>query len=123
MMPVILLTAKDSQDYVIRGRDAGATAYLIKPITLGRIVDRIVEAVTKPRSFVVSPHYIGPDRREGRGPHGRDKRVIEGLIIPPDYLLAAKVRGDRIALRQALQARADAIAVIRNVLHQHAMTA
>jgi len=120
LMPVILLTAKDGQDSVIQGRNAGATAYLLKPITLGGIVDRITDAVTKPRTFVVSPNYIGPDRRLSRSPIANDRRAgvtpaIEGTIIPPDHLLAAKVKGDRMALRQALQAHADAIALVRRI--------
>ena len=36
-----------------------------------------------------------------------------GVVIPPDHLLAAKVKGDRAALRDALQARGNAIAIVR----------
>jgi CheY-like chemotaxis protein len=112
LLPVILLTAKDSAEHVLRGRDAGATAYLIKPITLGRIVERSVDAVTKPRAFVVSRSYVGPDRRRTRSTSDPPGDIV---VIPPDYLLAAKVKGDRNALRLALQARADAAATVRRI--------
>ena len=124
LLPVILLTAMDSEDYVIRGRNAGATAYLIKPFTLGGIIDRITDAVMQPRAFVVAPHYIGPDRRVGRSPIDKNRRAaevpaFEHIIIPPDFLLAAKVRRDAKALDRALQARADAIALVRRTLQAH----
>jgi hypothetical protein len=95
---------------------------MIKPITLGGIFDRITDAVMRPRPFVVAPHYIGPDRRLGRSTFGKDRRVaevpaFEHIIIPPDHLLAAKVRRDRKALERALKARADAIALIRRTIH------
>lgn len=113
LLPVILLTANDSQECVIRGRDAGATAYLVKPITLGRIVERIIDAVTKPRAFVVSRGYVGPDRRRGR--MLADGSLPDAVVIPPDFLLAAKVKGDQTAIRQALRARIEGIATIRRI--------
>jgi CheY-like chemotaxis protein len=120
LLPVIMLTAKDSQDDVIRGRDAGATGYLIKPITLGGIVERINDAVHKPRAFLVSPNFVGPDRSRGRLPiagAGRIMTTPDGMVIPPDYLLAAKVNGDREAVRKALRDRADAIMLVRRIFH------
>lgn len=122
MLPVIILTVEDRANYVIRGRDAGATAYLVKPVTLGAIIERITDAVVCPRSFVVAPHYLGPDRRQGQSRPRRDRRgaeppAFEHIIIPPDYLLAAKVRRDWKALERAQQARAEAIALIRRTLH------
>ena len=128
LLPVILLTVMDSENYVIRGRNAGATGYLIKPITLGGIIDRITDAVMQPRAFVVAPHYIGPDRRVGRTTVGRDRREeqvieFEPIIIPPDHLLSAKVRRDAKAMDRALQARADAIALMRRTLGARLATA
>ena len=127
MLPVFMLTVKDRADYVIRGRNAGATGYLIKPITLSGIVDRITDAVMSPRSFVVAPNYVGPDRRQGRSPIGAERRAeapaFEPVIIPPDHLLAAKVRRDERALERALQARADAIELIRRTLSLQPMAA
>jgi two-component system, chemotaxis family, chemotaxis protein CheY len=122
LLPVIMLTVKDGEDYVIRGRNAGATAYLIKPITLRGIIDRITDAVMSPRAFVVAPHYVGPDRRQGQTRTGNERRgeqtpAFEHIIIPPDRLLAAKVRRDFVAFDRALQARTEAIALIRRTLH------
>lgn len=122
LLPVIMLTVKDGLDYVIRGRDAGATGYLIKPITLGGIVDRITDAVMSPRAFVVAPNYVGPDRRQGQSTVHKDRRTaevpaFEPIIIPPDHLLAAKVRRDYQAFDRALKTRADAVTLIRRTLH------
>ena len=122
LVPVVMLTVKDSEEDVIRSCNAGATGYLIKPVTLHGIVDRITDAVMSPRAFVVAPKYVGPDRRLGQSRIRKDRReevlAFEPIIIPPDHLLAAKVRRDAMGLARALQLRAEAIALIRRTLHR-----
>ena len=123
LLPVIMLTVKDREDDVIRSRNAGATAHVIKPITLRGIVERITDVVMSPGPFIVAPHYVGPDRRLGQTAVRKERRsaeapAFEPITIPPDHLLAAKVRRDKIALNRALQARTEAIALIRHILHR-----
>ena len=123
LLPVIMLTVKDGEDYVIRSRNAGASAYLIKPITLRGIIERISDVVMSPSAFIVAPHYVGPDRRYGQSMVRKERRTVEApafdpVIIPPDHLLAAKVRRDQWALSRALQARAEAIALVRHALQR-----
>jgi len=118
-MAVILLTAKDREEHVMLGRNAGATGYLIKPIRLGNILDAIKSCVMRPCTSIASRHYVGPERRRSRSAVavacGIETLDDGSVIIPPDHLLAAKVRGDRAALRDAWLARADAIALVRRV--------
>ena len=47
-------------------RDAGITEFLAKPITAGHLFARIAEIVERPRAFVRSETYFGPDRRRNR---------------------------------------------------------
>jgi two-component system chemotaxis response regulator CheY len=44
-------------------RDAGATEILAKPCTPKAIYARLAAIVERPRPFVKSPSYAGPDRR------------------------------------------------------------
>jgi DNA-binding response OmpR family regulator len=118
LLAVILLTAVGSAAHVIGARDAGATGFLVKPISLGRITEGVINAVTKQRPFIVSPGYKGPDWRQpgqtsGGGAQTEATLPAGAIVLPPDGLLLAKVRGDPAAIRAAWQRRADAIAIAR----------
>jgi CheY-like chemotaxis protein len=117
LLPVILLTASGGAEYVLGARKAGATDFLVKPISMNRIIERVMNAVTKPRPFIVSPTYKGPDwRRPGQPAVANDRRQVElpagGFVLPPDFLLLAKVRGDPAAIHEARQRRDESIAIV-----------
>jgi CheY-like chemotaxis protein len=113
MLPMILLTANGGTEYVLEARKAGATDFLVKPISRARIVERVISAVTKQRPFIVSPSYTGPDWRRATQPGGGLEPLPPGaIVLPPDGLLLAKVQDDHMAIREAQQRRATAIAII-----------
>ncbi len=115
LLPVILLTASSGAEHVLGARKAGANDFLVKPISMARIAERVMSAVTKPRGFIVSPSYTGPDWRRPAstaGGESPDPLPADGVVIPPDFLLLAKVRGDPVAIREAKQRRAKAIAIV-----------
>jgi DNA-binding response OmpR family regulator len=116
LLPVILLTANGDAEHVLDARTAGATDFLVKPISMNRIVERVINAVTRPRPFIVSPTYKGPDWRRAGQPGDASDRSQElpagSIVLPPDGLLLAKVRGDPAAIREARQRRAEAIAIV-----------
>lgn len=116
LLPVILLTANSDKEHVIAARDAGASGYVMKPITLGHILERVVDVVTKPNLFVFSAGYKGPERRGVARPSGSDDGGSGFLVLAPDGLLLAKVRGDREAFRAALTRRAEGIEAARRVI-------
>jgi len=62
-VPVIMLTATRSQREVEVARRAGVNEFVIKPFTPASVISRIQLVLTKPREFIVSEKYIGPDRR------------------------------------------------------------
>jgi CheY-like chemotaxis protein len=118
LLPVILLTANGDAEHVLGACDAGANGFLVKPISLGRITERVVDVVTRPRSFIVSHVYRGPDRRRGgrpRGGEGQSQELLPpgAIVLPPDGLLLAKVRGEPGAIREALLRRIESIAIVR----------
>ena len=79
-LPVIMLTAYSERHRVMRGRDAGVTEFLVKPVTPKRLYDRIVAIIEHNRNFIRSHDYFGPDRRRtDKGVIGRDRRDPDSL--------------------------------------------
>jgi two-component system chemotaxis response regulator CheY len=62
-VPIIMITGHGERRYIERARDAGITELLTKPFTPKDLYLRVVEVVERPRPFVKSPLFIGPDRR------------------------------------------------------------
>ncbi|HIJ92183.1 MAG: response regulator [Rhodospirillales bacterium] len=60
---VIMLTSYCERHHVIEARDAGVNEFLVKPISVKALYDRIVEVIEFSRSYVISPSFTGPCRR------------------------------------------------------------
>jgi DNA-binding response OmpR family regulator len=61
--PTILVTGHTTPSQIFRGRDAGASFVVRKPVPPLVMMQRIVWLLSDPRAFVTSPGYCGPDRR------------------------------------------------------------
>ena len=64
-VPTILLTGYTEHHRVTEARDAGVTEILAKPISIEKLHSRIVNIIDRPRPFIKTDHYFGPDRRRG----------------------------------------------------------
>ena len=62
-VPIIMLTAMRSEREVEIARRAGVNEFVIKPFTPASVISRIQLVLTRPREFIVSEVYVGPDRR------------------------------------------------------------
>jgi CheY-like chemotaxis protein len=62
-VPIIMITGHTERYRVEAARDAGVTEFLAKPLTPTNLYARIAEIVGRPRSFVRTGGYFGPDRR------------------------------------------------------------
>lgn len=62
-MPIIMMTGHSEKSRVYEARDAGVTEFVVKPITAKAILDRIQAVIFRPRPFVKTDGYFGPDRR------------------------------------------------------------
>lgn len=62
-LPIIMMTGHSAQNRVYEARDAGVTEFVVKPITAKAILDRIQAVIWRPRPFVKTDGYFGPDRR------------------------------------------------------------
>ena len=62
-VPVIMVTSQRSVYDVNLARRAGVNEFVIKPFTPAALLSRIQLVLRRPRSFIVSEVYVGPDRR------------------------------------------------------------
>jgi CheY-like chemotaxis protein len=62
-LPIIMMTGHSEKNRVMEARDAGVTEFVVKPITAKAIFDRIQAVIIRPRAFVKTDGYFGPDRR------------------------------------------------------------
>jgi CheY-like chemotaxis protein len=67
-LPVVMLTGHSELARVVDARDAGVTEFVVKPLTAKALVDRINAVIFKPRPFVRTKDYFGPDRRRRDDP-------------------------------------------------------
>jgi two-component system, chemotaxis family, chemotaxis protein CheY len=68
-VPIIMLTGHSDKKRVMIARDAGVTEFLAKPISAKSLYVRILNVVVKPRPFVKTKTYFGPDRRRNVNPN------------------------------------------------------
>lgn len=75
-VPIIFTTALSSVKRVAIARDSGITEFLRKPFTAKALYKRIEAIVEKPRPFVLSENFTGPDRRrkDGKNYKGANRR-------------------------------------------------
>jgi len=67
-LPVIMLTGHADRTRVEEARDAGVTEFIVKPVTARAVLDRLNNVINRPRSFVRTDDYFGPDRRRRQDP-------------------------------------------------------
>jgi len=91
-VPIIMLTGHSDKTRVMVARDAGITEFLAKPISAKSLYERILNVVAKPRPFVKTKTYFGPDRRRNVNPQysGLERRKAgksDPLINKPKILV------------------------------------
>ena len=69
-VPIIMLTGFASEAYVMEARDAGVNEFLVKPFTGESLASRLVSVIERPKSYVETATYFGPDRRRKNPPIG-----------------------------------------------------
>jgi DNA-binding response OmpR family regulator len=69
--PIILLTGHADRQKIMAARDAGVNEFCVKPVTPADLMKRIAWVVDRPRPFMRSQTYFGPDRRRHDDPNYR----------------------------------------------------
>lgn len=87
-VPIILMTGFSEKRRVLQARDAGVTEFLVKPFNARDLYKRLVQVIERPRQFVRSPDFFGPDRRRKKlplgkyeGPFRRDSDLMNPEIV------------------------------------------
>lgn len=62
-VPVLMVTQHADRASVLRARDAGASAFVAKPVNFENLQKTIFAVLADKRPFVRSDTYSGPDRR------------------------------------------------------------
>jgi two-component system chemotaxis response regulator CheY len=62
-LPVIMAISEANRSFIAAARDSGVTEIIGKPIAPKAFFDRIVSIIERPRQFVKTELYVGPDRR------------------------------------------------------------
>ena len=85
-LPIIMMTGHSGKERVYAARDAGVTEFLAKPITAKAVLDRIHSVIWKPRPFVKTEGYFGPDRRrvDHPGYRGPFRRATDAAREPAE---------------------------------------
>jgi CheY-like chemotaxis protein len=68
-LPIIMMTGHSEKSRVVDARDAGVTEFVAKPLTAKAVLDRIHAVIYRPRPFVRTANYFGPDRRRREEPN------------------------------------------------------
>ncbi len=81
-MPIVMMTGYSQKKRVLQARDSGITEFIVKPFTAKALYQKIEQLVERPRHFVSSENYFGPDRRrkregEYKGPDRRSDQQPE----------------------------------------------
>jgi DNA-binding response OmpR family regulator len=82
--PIIMVSAAPREESIKAARDAGAHEFLSKPFTAGAVFKRVEAVTVKPRAWIQSPSYVGPDRRRfdsGAFDGQRKRRADKGLVV------------------------------------------
>ena len=106
---IIIITFIDSaeRDVVMKVMDSGSDDIIVKPISAGKLLERVTMLVRDRKLFVVTTDYIGPDRRAGHRPGTLDIPKIE---VPNP--VRVKVTGN--TSMEALQSAVDAVSKVVN---------
>ncbi len=76
VLPVLMLTADSEEEYVVEARDCGVTEFLAKPFSIETLYRRLVAAIARPRPFINTDSYFGPDRRRRQMAFGGPERRL-----------------------------------------------
>ncbi len=90
-VPIIIMTGFSAKPRVETARDKGITEFLVKPFTSRDLYNKIVQVIERPRQFVDTEDFFGPDRRRRniKDYTGPKKRAGEDTTPTQERRLAA----------------------------------
>lgn len=109
-IPIVMVTSQAAVLDVELARQAGVNEFVLKPFTPAALLSRIELVLRKPRPFVVSESYVGPDRRrkaqlDYSGPTRRRSDPVEMSDAGERNLTRQTIAVELAALRRLIRAR------------------
>ena len=113
----IMTIGDPTLEKIMAARDAGADEVVIRPVTVKGVLQKLSAVIDRPRSMILAPTFIGPDRRHAGmapppGGNRRNPMRRDAFEAAPMPLLQMKHRGER---REAEQLVTEARRVLRNL--------
>lgn len=62
-VPMVMLSGHSEMQRIVEARDAGVNEFVVKPLSAQTLYARLVSVVERPRPFVRTKQFFGPDRR------------------------------------------------------------
>ncbi|SDE12272.1 response regulator [Rhodospira trueperi] len=62
-MPFVMLSGAADEEYVEASRHLGVGEFLAKPFSINSVLEHLRELIERPRPFILTKDYFGPDRR------------------------------------------------------------
>ncbi|MBF0250914.1 MAG: response regulator [Alphaproteobacteria bacterium] len=62
-VPIVMLSAHSEVKRIVQARDAGVNEFVVKPLSAQTLYTRLVSVIERPRPFVRTKSFFGPDRR------------------------------------------------------------
>ncbi len=77
--PFVMITSYTEPERVLQAREMGVTEMLAKPFTINGIGEKLISIIERPRQFVHTKDFFGPDRRRIKGdiPGGVERRILK----------------------------------------------
>lgn len=91
-MPIIVLTGDSKAETVRELIDLGINKFLSKPATAESLIEAVRSVLERPKAFVTSKDYFGPDRRNRQEPGAAARRSTDQA--PEDAPLSLPKRTD-----------------------------
>ena len=105
-IPIILVGCQQWLRDVNEAERAGVNEYLVKPFSIEDLTRRVTHLLLKPKPFIVSATYVGPDRRIKNQPMPVERRIEDDLH---DRLVNVQPVGPLAEFRAGLAQRLDAL--------------
>lgn len=121
---MILMSWQTDMSAIATLAKAGVDDILVKPISVGLIVERVLHLIENRKKFAITSDYIGPDRRSAKRSEGDDSLVdvpnplalkANGVYDPSEYFEAVS-QAKRTIKHKKVESACERIYMLANVI-------
>ena len=84
-VPFVMITSYTEPERILQAREMGVNEILAKPFTIKNIGEKLISIIERPRQFVHTKDFFGPDRRRQKFEFSAERRILndksEGVEI------------------------------------------